>query len=84
VAQAVPVRVWPPALFFNFLFLIYDIIKDKFYYRKHTMKHKINWYTTPFFILTPIIGVIGTAYVVLTKGLQMATLALTIGYMLLA
>jgi stearoyl-CoA desaturase (delta-9 desaturase) len=49
------------------------------------MKHKINWYTSlrhflfslPFFFF---IGVIGTAYVVLTQGLQMATLALAIGY----
>ncbi len=44
------------------------------------MKSKLNWYTTSFFILTPIVATIGTIYVICKHGLLIPTFLLAIFY----
>jgi stearoyl-CoA desaturase (delta-9 desaturase) len=44
------------------------------------MTKKINWYNTIFFVTLPIVAIVGTAGVIWSHGLQMATVAFTIFY----
>ncbi len=45
---------------------------------------KLNWVTTLFFILTPMVGVSGTLYVILTHSLHWLTLVLALFYIFAA